>query len=122
MATVTRPALPTLKRGDTVILVEAVDFRQVITRDVVIEAIGPKWLTAAGRRFLLADQGEGVPGRRIGYGASFATPEQRAYDVETLRAQTFLRDVAGLEIRRDSPFYDRDMMVNLVGVLRELLP
>jgi hypothetical protein len=115
-----RPELPKLKRGDTVLILGYGGGKGA--REAVVESVGPKWLKAADMRFLLADQIAGQPGSRIGAASRFVTREQWAYDLETRKAERYVRHVAGLQVGRESPFADRDMLINLAAVLRELLP
>lgn len=123
-----RPETPQLKRGDTLIVTpERHTFR--VTR------VGPKWVHVvrttwfgepderfAERSFWREDMTEGRRGDRVGVPSRISTPEQVEYDDETSAADRFIRDVAGLSIRSGSPYADRDMMVGLAAVLRELLP
>lgn len=74
------------------------------------------------RRFLREDMGEGERGGRVGSTARLRTREQAYYDAVTEDAERFIRGRAGLTIERDSPYRDRDMMVGLAAILRELLP
>ena len=128
----TRPALPQLKRGDTLIMRSGVPGRRDGQRDseVRVVIVGRKfvhvitadrfdkydpeahrWLL---RKFLIDDQREGERGRRIGYSASIATPEQHAYDRAEQDAAEYLAD-QGLDVRPGSPWRGRE------GVLAEIL-
>jgi hypothetical protein len=130
-----RPELGPLKKGDVVIVRDryrgAGADRSV--REMRIVTLGPKWVGLldvgsrwAGtpsekfyvRRFLLADQREGEPGRRVGYGTFFATREQHEYDTLLAAAETYIRDVAGLEVRRGAvPFAGDDGILKLAHLL-----
>lgn len=134
---VARPELGTLTRGDIVIVTDrrngsGADRR---AREMRVVTLGPKWVglldltsrwagtpheKAAIRRFLISDQCEGEPGKRVGYGTAFATREQHEYDVRLYEAETYIRDVAGLEVRRgDVPFAGDDGIFKLATLLKE---
>ena len=130
-----RPELGALSKGDVVIVRDR--YRGADTdrtaREMRVVTLGPKWVGLldvnsrwAGtsderlylRKFLLADQREGAPGTRIGYGTYFATREQHAYDVRLAEAEAYVRDVAGLEVRRGAvPFAGDDGILKLAHLL-----
>lgn len=88
------------------------------------ERLGAEFERDYERAFLLADMTEGRRNERTSY-VTLATPEQLAYDVQTERAESYLRNVAMLEIPTGSPFRDRGRMMRLVELLRaagDLLP
>jgi len=132
-----RPALGPLKKGDIVIVRSRGNRASERERvcEMRVATIGPKWvglLTAdsqwAGtpderyfvRRFLLADQREGVPGKRVGYGASFATREQYEYDLALEQAARVITD-CGLDVRCDSVFYGDEGIFRLASILRQAI-
>ncbi|MDQ8046693.1 MAG: hypothetical protein REI11_18960 [Patulibacter sp.] len=53
--------------------------------------------------------------------ATFATLSQHMYDVRVEEARTYVRDVAGLDLRGRSPFGDPDMLLALADVLRPMI-
>ena len=128
-----RPELGPLKKGD-IVLVRDRHFRadRLAIRMRVV-TLGPKWAGLLNtdsrwvgtpderlyvRRFLLADQREGEPGKRVGYGCYFATPEQHAYDVRLAEAEAYVRNVAGLDVRRGAvPFAGDDGILKLAHIL-----
>jgi hypothetical protein len=129
-----RPELGALAKGDIVIMRtgnRAHDPGNV--REMTVVSLGPKWVgiadhtsrwfgTEAGkqmvRRFLLRDQREGEPGKRIGYTRTFATREQHAWDVRIGEAAAYVRDVAGLEVRRGVvPFAGDEGILKLAHLL-----
>lgn len=126
-----RPALGPLKRGDRVVVTHRRDAAELYT----VTGIGPTWLRAVlpyyfgdvlrersyERRFLLADQKEGVPAKRYGLTPRFATIEQHAYDTETREAMRALTD-RGVHPLAGGLLDDRDDMVRLANVLREMWP
>jgi hypothetical protein len=130
-----RPELGTLKKGDVVIVRDRYrgSGADHTARKFRVVTLGPKWVglidaesrwagtrheRAAIRRFLLRDQREGEPGSRIGYGCYFATPEQHAYDTLLSAAEEYVRDVAGLEVRRGAvPFAGDDGILKLAHLL-----
>jgi hypothetical protein len=130
-----RPELGTLAKGDIVIVRDRRrgSGADRTAREFRVVTLGPKWVGLidvgnrwAGtpderlyiRRFLLADQREGAPGTRVGYGTYFATREQHAYDVRIAEAEAYVRDVAGLDVRRgDVPFAGDDGILKLAHLL-----
>lgn len=129
-----RPELGPLAKGDIVIMRSrnrAHDPGNI--REMTVVSLGPKWVGLADhtskwfgteyerqyvRRFLLTDQCEGEPGKRIGYSCSFATREQHAWDMLVRDAERYVRDVAGLDIRRGAvPFAGEDGIVKLANIL-----
>lgn len=127
-----RPELGELHKGDIVIMRSGRRLDDGAPREMTVVSIGPKWVGLADhksrwfgteqqpvRRFLLRDQREGEPSRRVGYGSSFATREQHAYDVTVRKAEAYVRDVAGLDVRRGAvPFSGEDGILKLALVLR----
>ena len=127
-----RPELGTLVKGQTVVIRERIRAADMPKgREMTVVTLGPKWVglcdprwageaaqASHTRRFLLSDQREGEPGKRIGYGCSFATREQHAYDVRVSEAEAYVRDVAGLDVRRGAvPFAGDDGILKLAHVL-----
>jgi hypothetical protein len=130
-----RPELGPLRKGDIVIVRDGYrgSGANRTPREFRVVTLGPKWVglldaesKSAGtrhersetRRFLLRDQREGAPGTRIGYGTYFATREQHAYDVRLAEAEAYVRDVAGLEVRRGVvPFAGDDGILKLAHLL-----
>ena len=129
-----RPELGALAKGDIVLVRDR--YRrgaESAAREMRVVTLGPKWVGLldvdcrwAGtteerfyvRRFLLADQREGEPGKRVGYGTHFATREQHEYDALLAAAETYIRDVAGLEVRRGAvPFAGDDGILKLSRLL-----
>lgn len=118
-----RPELPTLKPGDTLIMRSGVRGRREAT-EVRVVSVGRKYVYVVGvdrfdgydatrdrwlaRRFLLADQQEGTPGTRVGYPTSIATAEQHAYDVEQDKARAYLTG-QGISIENRSPARGREI-------------
>lgn len=135
-----RPETPELAKGDVLIATSGHHRNRMSVAEVRVVGFGPKWIHVIAsdgyeafladpaqhrwrvRKFLREDMGEGERGKRVGYGSRLATLPQAAYDVETAEAWRFIRDRAGLTIERGSPYVDRDMMVGLAGILRELPP
>lgn len=127
----TRPELGDLVKGQAVIMRDRHRASQASVREMLVVTLGPKWVGLcdprwAGteaqishtRRFLLRDQREGEPGKRIGYACSFATHEQHEYDVKVDQAVTYVRDVAGLDVRRGVvPFAGDDGILVLARIL-----
>ena len=129
-----RPELGPLAKGDIVLMRSsnrAHDPGNV--REMTIVSLGLRWVGLADhtsrwfgtehgktmvRRFLLSDQREGEPGKRIGYSCSFATREQHAYDVRLSEAIAYVCDVAGLDVRRGVvPFAGDDGILKLAHLL-----
>ena len=126
-----RPAAPArFARGDKVILQGR---RAQNAHEAIVTGCGPKWLSVVEpewfgheaersfvRPFLLRDQGEGEPGRRVGYGTYFATREQHEYDLALAQAARVVTD-CGLDIRRDSVFHGDPGIFRLASILRRAL-
>ena len=126
-----RPELGPLARGDIVIMRAGRRLDDGAAREMTVVTLGPKWVGLCSprwagtdlqapytRRFLLRDQREGEPAGRVGYGASFATREQHAWDVRVAEAERYVRDVAGLDIRRGAvPFAGEDGLLKLAYLL-----
>jgi hypothetical protein len=62
------------------------------------------------RKFLIEDQHEGERGRRIGYSASIATPEQHEYDRLHGDADEYLRE-QGVVLRAASRWYGHEVLL-----------
>lgn len=129
-----RPELGELHRGDVVIMRSSHRAHDPGNcREMTVVSLGPKWVGIADhtsrwfgteqgknmvRRFLLRDQREGEPGKRIGYACSFATREQHAWDLLVLDAEKYVRDVAGLDVRRGAVvFAGEDGILKLAHIL-----
>lgn len=129
-----RPELGEIAKGDIVIVRSSYRAHDRGNyREMTVVSLGPKWVGIADhtsrwfgteqgksmvRRFLLSDQREGEPGKRIGYLCSFATREQHAYDVKVREAEKYVRDVAGLDVRRGAvPFAGEDGIIKLANIL-----
>lgn len=135
-----RPETPGLVKGDRMEMFDGVPSRRDGKRYVPVEVVtvGPKFVHVVPismlelphykrepsrytRRFLLADMKEGVPAGRVGYPTTLATQEQAAYDSRLAAARDYVQRVAGLDVRSGSRFADPDMLVNLAGLLAEVL-
>jgi len=128
-----RPELGELHKGDIVIMRSGRRYDAHEPREMTVVSLGPKWVGLADhtsrwfgteqgksmiRRFLLRDQREGDPSQRVGYGASFATRAQHEWDTLVAAAEAYVRDVAGLDVRRGAvPFAGDDGILKLAHVL-----
>lgn len=126
-----RPELPPLSKGQTVLMTGGGGRRDEAPREMQVVTLGPKWVGLvdprwAGteaeksftRKFLLSDQGEGERGSRYGYSARFATREQHDWDVLVDAAAAYVRNVAGLDVRRGAvPFSGEDGILKLAHIL-----
>lgn len=135
-----RPETPKLAVGDALFMHSGTPGRRDGKRysDVRVTTVGRKYVHVIGsddyerfvaepeswrwkvRKFLIEDMREGERGRRIGYTASLATVEQRAYDEQQLAASIYLRDVVGLDVRRDSPLHRNPDALRAVAALLKL--
>jgi len=124
-----RPELGTPKVGDPIIVFYGNHSKRMTRSEMVVTKIGRAWLTAntpsgiergwthGARRFRLDTQRDESS---HGYGNYFRTPEQQAWHSEVEAAEVYLREVAGLDIRREGPFYhDRDLVVSLAKLLKD---
>jgi hypothetical protein len=129
-----RPELGELHKGDVVIMRSSYRAHDPGNcREMTVVSLGPRWVGLADhtskwfgteqgksmvRRFLLSDQREGEPGKRIGHSCLFATREQHAYDVRLSEAIAYVRDVAGLDVRRGVvPFAGDEGILKLAHLL-----
>lgn len=111
-----RPELGPLKAGDKVFVIHSDTRRSTVTEHVVSK-VGRVWvhLEREDQRFRLSGQkGES----QYGYGAYFATPEQREYDQRIARAHRTLRD-HGIELRWDSPWAEEDAALMALATFLE---
>lgn len=132
----TRPALPKLKRGDSLVMVTGHAVRRQGTDpvDVRVIAVGPKYVHVVAekyfgqpgeternfsRRFLLADQKEGAPGTRYGDSPYVVTSEQHAYDKRLRDTYAYLRETVGIDIRHGSPLADPEIALRVAVMLTE---
>jgi hypothetical protein len=123
-----RPALPKLAKGDRLIMRSGTPGRRdgKQATEVRVVTIGRKFVHVIAadrferynldtdrwylRKFLIADQREGESGRRIGYTASIATPEQHEYDRLHGDANEYLRE-QGIVLRAASRWYGHDALL-----------
>jgi hypothetical protein len=132
-----RPGLPQLKRGDALVMHSGTPGRRDGQRatDVRVVTVGRKYVHVIAaeqyesydperdrwhtRKFLIADQREGEPGKRFGYAARIATAEQYEYDRLHGSAAEYLRE-QGITLRPGSRWYGHE--VALADLMRKHEP
>lgn len=132
-----RPETPELHKGDRLFMYSGTPGRRDGKRytAVVVVTLGPKYVGVIQesraeayaadpennrwyvRKFLREDMREGERGKRIGYTASLATAEQRAYDERLFSVGVYLRDVLGVDVRASSPLRDPEVARKVVSLL-----
>jgi hypothetical protein len=128
MTAAERPALPKLAKGDRLIMRSGTPGRRDGKRatDVRVVTAGRKYVHVIGadrfdaydpavhrwllRKFLLDDQREGEPGKRVGYTASIATAEQHEYDRMHGDAVEYLRE-QGVMLRAASRWHGHEVLL-----------
>lgn len=134
-----RPAFPEqLAKGDRLIMRSGTPGRRDGKRatDVRVVIVGRKYVHVLAadrfetydpdadrwrlRKFLLDDQREGEPGKRIGYTASIATAEQHEYDRMHGDAVEYLREQGIYELARAGRWRGHEVL--LARVMRENEP
>ncbi len=133
-----RPALPKLVKGDELVMRSGTPGRRDGKRSSLVRVVtaGRKYVHVISaerfdaydpdrdrwhvRKFLLADQRQGEPGKRFGYSASIATREQHEYDRLHGSAAEYLREQGVYELARSSRWRGHEVL--LADLMRQHEP